>query len=127
MGFPLSDDEHQAIKARIDRQNELVVAAAVRFEGATISFPRPARHADAINWLSRRGLKAADYRYDCGFLTNRGRFVDRAEAGRIVLANDQGSPGGNPANNPNMHLFSEDMWNDLYQAPAAAISPEEVF
>jgi hypothetical protein len=127
MGFPLTNQEHEDIKARIDEQVELIVAAAVEFDGAIISFPRPNRHGNCINWLSHHGLRAEDRRYNCGFLTNSGRFVDRAEAGRIALASDQGSPGGTPENNPHMHLYSEDMWNDdgdLIQGP---LNPADTF
>lgn len=110
MAFPLSSAEHEAIKRRIDAQPEIVVAAAVRHDGAIIFFERPGRHGNVLNWLSHHGI-SRDSR-DHGFVTNRGRFVDRADAGRIVLAAEQGSPGGTPETNPHMHLFSEDMWND---------------
>lgn len=128
MAFPLTDEEHRAIKARIDGQEELIVAAAVRYDGATIMFPRPGRHGDCLNWLARIGVgrRPNGENHECGFVTNRGRFVGRAEAGRIVLANEQGSPGGTPINNPNMHLFSEDMWNEDDE-PSGPLHPATVF
>lgn len=43
MAFPLSDAEHCWIKQRIESQQELIVAAAIRVDGATISFDRPGR------------------------------------------------------------------------------------
>lgn len=125
MSFPLSDAEHAAIKARIDSQVELVVAAAVRFDGAIIMFERPGRHGNCLNWLACHGI-GRDAR-DHGFVTNRGRFVDRREAGRIVVASAQGSFGGNAENNPHGCLFSEDMWNEIDVEPVEAIQPEEVF
>lgn len=128
MAFPLSDEEHAAIRKRIDAQDELIVSAAVLYDGAIISFPRPGRHGECINWLSHHGLKAENRNYECGFLTNRGRFVDRVEAGQIVLANEQGSPGGTPFNNPHMSLFSEDMWNDRDgQNSEPPVNPVEIF
>lgn len=126
MAFPLSDEEHRAIEDRIDGQVELIVAAAVHFDGATISFPRPGRHGECINWLHHHGIGRGS-NYDCGFVTNRGRFVGREEAGRIVLSNHQGSPGGTPKNNPRMSLFSEDMWNDERSQRHGPISPQTVF
>lgn len=128
MAFPLSDQEHQAIKARIDGQTELVVAAAIRFDGLILSVQRPGRHGDCLNWLSRNGIgrKPNGENHECGFVTNRGRFVGRSEAGQIVLANEQGSPGGNPINNPHMGLFSEDMWNEDHE-PAGPIDPTTIF
>lgn len=125
MSFPLSDTEHAAIRDRIDSQVELVVAAAVRFDGAIIMFERPGRHGNCLNWLARHGI-GRDAR-DHGFVTNRGRFVDRREAGRIVVASAQGSFGGNVENNPHGCLFSEDMWNDLDRERTTPILPEEVF
>ena len=95
MGFPLSDEEHAFIRDMIDGQREIVVAAAVLHDGAIIMVERPGRHGECINWLHHHGIGLGT-NYDCGFVTNRGRFVDREEAGRIVLSNDQGSPGGTP-------------------------------
>lgn len=122
MAFPLSDAEHATIKSRINGQTEIVVAAAVRFDGAIISFERPGRHGDCLNWLAHHGVtrNARDH----GFLTNRGRFVDRAEAARIVLASGQGSPRMDV---PVRHLFSEDMWNDRDVESAETVLPEGVF
>lgn len=105
MAFPLTNAEHARIKAMIEAQPEIVVSAAVRVDGKYIvAVERPGRHGNCINFLSGLG---ADYR-DHGFMTNRGRFVDRAEAGRIVLASGQGSC----RDGLNGHLFSEDLWND---------------
>lgn len=124
MAFPLTDEEHQAIKARIDGQIELVVAAAVLHDGAIIMVPRPGRHGNCINWLHHHGIGRGT-QYECGFVTNRGRFVGRTEAGQIVLANEQGSPGGTPINNPHMGLFSEDMWNE--DDEPRNVKPEDIF
>lgn len=115
MGFPLSDEEHAAIKARIEAQPELIVAAAIQVDWCgsklIVMAERPGRHGNCISAAGRISGDAARGG-EHGFVTNRGRFVGRAEAGRIVLAAEQGSPGGSPRSNPNMHLFSEDMWND---------------
>lgn len=121
MAFPLSAAEHQAIKARINGQDELIVAAAIRCEGVIIMVERPGRHGNCINFMHRLGLPHRDH----GFVTNRGRFVDRQEAGRIVLSSEQGSSGGTPENNPHMALFSEDMWNE--DEEPAHLKPEEIF
>lgn len=126
MAFPLSDAEHAKIKSRIDEQEELIVAAAVRYDGLTVSVERPGRHGDCINWLHHHGIGSGGH-YECGFLTNRGRFVGREEAGDIVLAAEQGAPGGNPENNPRRALFSEDMWNDSDDENRAEISAETIF
>lgn len=125
MAFPLSRQEHDAVAARIDALPELIVAAAVQTPLGIITRERPARHADL--WaLLPRGMKTDDE--DCvhGFMTSRGRFVDRREAARLVVETGQGSPrvfeGYVPA------LFSEDMWLDLFELvrpsdPAAETPP----
>lgn len=111
MVFPLEPKESDAIQARINAQEELIVAAAIKtVEGAVIFFPIPGRHGESINFCSKYGIKPADGRhYECGFITNHGRFVDRVEAGEIVLASKQGTYSTHP-NNPTKSLFSEDMW-----------------
>lgn len=106
MAYPLSDAEHARIKARIDGQEELVVAAAIRTEGVVVMVERPGRHGNCINFLHNRA-PGVDYRAEQGFITNRGRFVNRQEAAAIVEASGQGS-GREGING----LFSEDMWND---------------
>lgn len=113
MVFPLSREEHDAIKARIDGQEELIVAAAIQHKGVTVSVPRPGRHGDCINAAGRAGLlNRGDDSPLCGFITNRGRFVGRTEAGQIVLASKQGTYLVHP-NNPHNGLFSEDMWGEF--------------
>lgn len=112
MAFPISRDEHRAIEARIAALPELVVAVAVRTPQGNITRERPARHGDL--WaLLPRGLTPDDPDVVHGFMTSRGRFVDRREAARLVVETGQGSPrvyeGYVPA------LFSEDMWLDLFE------------
>lgn len=116
MAFPLSRDEHRAIEARIQALPELIVAAAVRTPFGNITRERPARHGDL--WLLLpRGMNADHEDVTHGFMTSRGRFVDRQEAARIVVAMKQGTSrvfeGYEPA------LFSEDMWLDLFEIEPA--------
>jgi hypothetical protein len=117
MAFPISPAEHYAIEARIAALPELIVAAAVRTPQGTITRERPARHGDL--WaLLPKGLATDDPDVVHGFMTSRGRFVDRREAARLVVETGQGSPriheGYTPA------LFSEDMWLDLFELPGPA-------
>lgn len=111
MAFPIGREEHQIIEARITALPELIVAAAVRTPFGNITRERPARHGDL--WaLLPSGMKWNDPDVTHGFMTSRGRFVDRQEAARLVVDTGQGSPrvhgGYTPA------LFSEDMWLDLF-------------
>lgn len=121
MAFPLSDAEHAAIKARIDGQEELVVAAAIRWGGLVVMVERPGRHGNCINQMHGNGMAHADH----GFVTNRGRFVDRQEAAKIVKAAGQGSTRDFGPGYPDS-LFSEDMWNDWDVSPRAPIDPETI-
>jgi hypothetical protein len=105
MTFPLTEKEHNYIESRIQDIPEIIVAAAVRYGDIIVFKERPGRHSDALNFGGRESR-------DHGFVTSRGRFVDRKEAGDIVLATGQGSPRPGKSN-PNGHLFSEDMWHDL--------------
>lgn len=112
MAFPITQEEHRSIAARIEAGPELVVAVAVRTPLGTLTRERPARHGDL--WaLLPRGLSSNDPDVVHGFLTSHGRFVDRQEAARLVVDTGQGSPrvyeGYVPA------LFSEDMWLDLFE------------
>jgi hypothetical protein len=121
MGFPLSDAEHAAIKARIDSQPELIVAAAIRVEpDLFVVTQRPGRHGVCISFLHWLA-PGIDY-HDQGFMTNRGRFVDRVEAAAIVAAAGQGSKREDITG-----LFSEDMWNDWDERPQTPIRPEDIF
>jgi len=122
MAFPLSDAEHAAIKARIDGQEELVVAAALRFPGFVVMVERPGRHGNCINPMYRLGMTHGEH----GFATNRGRFVDRQEAARIVKASGQGSTRDFGPGYPDS-LFSEDMWNDWDVSPRTPIDPATIF
>lgn len=116
MAFPITQEEHDAIEARITASAELVVAAAVRTPHGIITRERPARHGDLWGLLPR-GMDPSDP--DCvhGFLTSHGRFVDRLQAGALVLATGQASPRASCNN----HLFSEDLWLDLFQIRRQAL------
>ena len=104
MTFPLTQKEHEYIESRIQDIPEIIVAAAVKYGHRIVFAERPGRHSDALY------LNLAD-EFECGFVTSRGRFVGRKEAGEIVLATGQGSPRPGKSN-PNGMLFSEDMWHD---------------
>jgi hypothetical protein len=120
MAFPLTRQEHDAIDARIGALPELIVAAAVRTPFGNITRERPARHGDLWSLLPR-GMDSDHPDVAHGFMTSRGRFVDRQEAARLVVETGQGSPrtweGYVPA------LFSEDMWLDLFELERAPMDP----
>lgn len=130
MAFPLSDAEHGAIKARIEALEELIVAAAVRVRRGSgppviLFSERPGRHGDVI-WEAGQlsGLRTAGGEH--GFVTSRGRFVDRREAAELVARTGQGSHRDMGAGYP-AQLFSEDMWNDWDVHPTKEIDPAKVF
>ena len=121
MGFPLTRAQSEAISAEIDGQHELVVAVAIRTPLATITQPRPCRHVDCFPGVYAMGLDPSDQENSIhGFITNRGRFADRAEAAQVAIASGQcttframGRDGQTP------HLFSEDLWNNPLEGDPA--------
>ena len=91
------------------RPHEMVATAAIRVDGEVWALPRPARHHVLVRaWCLahwRDGEEASLGRHDSGFVTSRGRFVERDEAERIARASGQLTGpliGG--------ILTSEDLW-----------------
>lgn len=128
MAFPLSDEEHDTIKSRIEEQEELIVSAAIQYKGINLTLDRPGRHGSLINFLWYHVGEKDHENWVEGFLTNRGRFVGREEAGILVLASGQGSPRTLCSG----RLYSEDMWNDSdrfweEEARKSPIDPAKIF
>lgn len=87
-------------------RKEKIIQAAIKKDGVVYTLPQPARHNQVLRLceeLLTKGLVRA--RGDQGFLTNKGRFVDRIEAAAIALAAKQIEKLGWPPN-----LYSEDLW-----------------
>ncbi len=88
---------------------ERIEAAAILWEGQIYTLPRPARHGDlfkanceVVNGVVRGKILGGEQ----GFVTNKGRFVDRKEGCQIAHAANQiiRQTGG-----PNT-LYTEDLW-----------------
>lgn len=94
--------------------SEFITAAAVRWRGAAHSVPRPGRHHDVIRVLFSRWPEGAPFAGTQGFMTSRGRFVDRREGAKIAYNAGQLLPDelARRGRTPETHdkLFSEDMW-----------------
>lgn len=85
---------------------ETIEGAAIRHAGKIYSLPRPARHHDVIARVRGLGLGGPVSAHAQGFVTDRGRFVDRREACTIArLAGQIVEKHG-----PRDVLFSEDVW-----------------
>jgi len=82
-----------------------IVAAAVRFNGLTISMPAPARHSDILRRLYDIDPSAA---IECqqGFIDRDGDFLDRESAKTLVAVTGQQTIRATHAT----QLFSEDLW-----------------
>lgn len=90
-------------------ERERIVAAAV-YHGATVSLPPPARHhtilaSMAIIW-SIDAMECPPENQ--GFLTNKGRFVNRVEG--FYIADRAGQIIEKSGNKGVPELYSEDMW-----------------
>lgn len=93
----------------------MIVAAAIRINGAVISMPPPARHHDILRQIS--GLygpgdrPAWTYeREEQGFLDDCGRFRDRRQALRHATECGQLLRTRMPGGYQGDELFSEDLW-----------------
>lgn len=85
---------------------ETIVAAAIQFDGVTISLPKPARHGQVLH--AAEFLSQEELAHACqGFLTSEGRFVNRVQAKQIAHIAKQ------PIVREDLHgrdAFSEDFW-----------------
>lgn len=85
---------------------ERILHAAVVAKDGRIFFGKC--HADCFYKGQAMGVAMSSKSYHQGFLTSRGRYVDRQEAGEIAFSQGQ-------IDKPTGYLFSEDMWSDQYQ------------
>lgn len=86
--------------------DERIAGVAIKHGKLTFSMPPPNRHGDLIKDLDRCKLPEACHG-DQGFITSKGRFVDRAEAYKIAKgANQMLRRTSNGAD----ELYSEDLW-----------------
>lgn len=111
----------------IETKRETIVAAALRVpvpaeylvetwrgnrvypDHLIVSAPPPARHGSLLHPLHTLGIRVGPD--DQGFVTNTGRFVERAEALKIALAANQTfRPDGPYKDHGGSELFSEDLW-----------------
>jgi len=89
-------------------EGESIRCAAIRFNGRVWALPRPKRHHDIMRFAvdNTQGAQicavAGD---DQGFLTTKGRYVTRQEAGQIAIASGEAKTlkFGD-------QLYSEDLW-----------------
>ncbi|WP_423459923.1 hypothetical protein [Ottowia sp. VDI28] len=95
----------------------MIVAAAVKINGAIITMSRPARHADILRQIS--GLYGPGERpgwtYEAeeqGFLTDDGVFLNRRAAYHHAHICGQGTPRRRVSSSDYAgdELYSEDLW-----------------
>ena len=84
---------------------EHIHAVAITQDGIVYTLPRPNRHHNVIALIVDRVGKYRPYNGEQGFITNKGRFVDRVEAADIALACGQVLKLMDSG-----ELFSEDVW-----------------
>lgn len=81
-----------------------IVGVALRWNGCTISKPRPARHGELLEDAHiLTGITPPDAQ---GFLTDAGHFVGREAA--LMIAQEAGQITQKVGNE--RELFSEDVW-----------------
>jgi hypothetical protein len=91
---------------KIYKSKEFITEIAIREDPILIHLPKPARHHDLVHIYFSLTGKTAPSGDAQGFLTNRGRFVDRQEACVIARLADQIKEKTGPED----ILFSEDLW-----------------
>lgn len=90
---------------RVANAPETIFQAAVRLDGKTYGVPQPGRHHDVFRAMKAHGLPTP-IGGEQGFVTSKGRFVNRREGLQIAIANSQIIAKTDPED----QLFSEDMW-----------------
>lgn len=92
-------------RVRREKAERIEFAAIRDHDGKVYWVERPGRHGDVIRLMVNVG-RPIPINGKQGFVTDRGRFVDRQEACRLALACGQIDK---PKFQPNT-LFSEDVW-----------------
>lgn len=85
--------------------SERIIAAAVMFDGVCCVLPPPARHHTILHAIHDLRPNLTIGPDEQGFVTDRGRFVDRTEAKELALI-----AGQMILPRAHKHLFSEDLW-----------------
>lgn len=88
--------------------SERIERAAVKIDDDVFSLPKPKRHHDVLRSIIDLESISDKSRHGAtqGFLTSKGRFVDRSEGFQIAKAARQIKTKHGPKD----VLFSEDMW-----------------
>lgn len=93
----------------LEQETETITAAACIHKGIVYSLPPPARHHTVMRHIWDTFGEVFIGPAAQGFVTSRGRFVNRRKALRIVKAANQPQID-HPALNVGGRLFSEDLW-----------------
>jgi len=101
-----------AIKYQAMGSDEYILCSAIDYYGKTIS---GFRHKDCYNTIRLINPNITEEelpeRYLCGFLTSKNRFVNRKEAWKIALVNNQIKYGLKASDNgENSELISENLY-----------------
>lgn len=83
---------------------EQITGVAIYLNGRVWSMSKPKRHHHIIYWLATRGFDTPVCG-DQGFVTSKGRFVNRSEGARLAL-----NTGQIDKLKWGPDLFSEDLW-----------------
>lgn len=105
----------ESLAARLDaaqhNDSERITAAAIRINGVICQVPSPGRHHTIIHALAEAGHPTpvgVGEHSEQGFVTSRGRFVDRETAARVAVEAGQ-LPAGYEFKGGGQ-MFSEDLW-----------------
>jgi hypothetical protein len=99
---------YRYVYAFLTESEKIACAAIKNKDGIIVVVERPYRHGNAIFGMALLGLEIDHEDEIQGFLTNKGRFVDRFEAKSIAVTQDQLLEKEYDF----QQLLSEDVWND---------------
>lgn len=85
--------------------SESIDRVAIKWKGICHTAEPPRRHHDVIREMAKRNF-GPECMHNQGFMTDRGRFVDRKEALEIATKANQIKIKTSPKDK----LFSEDLW-----------------
>lgn len=84
---------------------EKIILSAIKLndKSVVVELQPDSRHDNIIHYLAKSGF-STPIKGGQGFLTSRGRFVDRVEAKRVAIQSGQITESEFP------QLYSEDLW-----------------
>lgn len=89
-------------------EERIIIGVAINKAGTIYSLLRPNRHHNVIKYMVDLGVSPKGEDAIQGFIDNNGLFLEREEAKKLALTNNQFRKESTTPDSP--WLFSEDLW-----------------